>query len=520
MSNRIFGVLLLLLIGVLALLGGRYLLGYMEERNQRTTSDAVHTKGRIRIAMDSWIGYFPLCSTDMQQEMHRSGWLLECVDDKADYHGRMAALDKNEYDLVVATVDSFLLNGKNFDYPGSIIAVLDESKGGDAIVARKDRVANLDSLRSGTDFRVAFTPDSPSHFLLKAAADHFDLPGLLPVRGDLRQETEGSEKALAKLLAGTTDIAVLWEPDVSRALADPAIVKLLGTEETERLVVDILIANRKFIQQQPEVITKLLSTYFQVLKRYRDNPDRLLKEVTTRTGLSTTAAKAMLKGVVWQGLLDNCEQWFGIAAPGVRSEERIRATIDSSVQILINSGDFQVSPIPGNDSYRLLKRSFLEELYSEGLTGFTKPGSTFQRPDGEDGKFTKLDTEAWNNLSEVGTLKLKPIIFRHGSSSLDMLAGVELDLAAEKLSHYPNFRVVIKGHTGTRGDDRQNVLLSQERAESVAEYLRAKHGLDTNRLHAVGLGGSSPLPQKNNESQRSYQQRLLRVELVLVREDL
>ncbi|EKD40220.1 MAG: OmpA/MotB protein, partial [uncultured bacterium] len=147
MNKQFVGVCLLLLIGVLLLISGKYLRSYLHDRQQRTTSDAVHTKGQVRLAVDNWIGYFPLCSAEMKEEMHRAGYLLECVDDKADYQGRMNALAGGEYEFAVATVDSYLLNGKIHDYPGAIVAVLDESKGGDAIVARRDRVANLDAVR-------------------------------------------------------------------------------------------------------------------------------------------------------------------------------------------------------------------------------------------------------------------------------------------------------------------------------------------------------------------------------------
>ncbi|MBU1567420.1 MAG: OmpA family protein [Proteobacteria bacterium] len=520
MNKRLTGFFLLLLIGALLLFGGKYLRSYLSDRNQRVTSDAVHTKGTIRVAVDSWIGYFPLCSSEMKGEMHRVGWLLQCVDDKGDYQGRMAGLAEGKYEMVVATVDSYLLNGKNHDYPGAIVAVLDESKGGDAIVARRDKVANLDAIRTAGDLRVAFTPNSPSHYLLKAAANHFDLPALLPVRSDLRLEMEGSNKALAKLLAGTTDIAVLWEPDVSKALTEKAITKLLGTEETERLIVDILIAGRKFMQRQPEVISQFLAAYFKVLKKFRDDPDLLQREVMAETRLDKDATKAMLKGVVWQSLIDNCEKWFGIAGPGGKAEERIIPTLDSTVEILKESGDFRESPIPGKDNYRLLKRSFLEELYTSGVSGFTKARSGFGSDSSVPPAFSPLDARGWAALTDVGTLKLKPIIFQHGSSELDLLAGLELDSAAEKLTHYPNFRVIIKGHTGTRGDAQENMLLSQRRAEGVAEFLRTRHGIDDNRLHAVGFGGSKPLPQISGESLRAFEQRLLRVEMILVREEM
>ncbi len=520
MNKRLIGFFLLLLIGALLLVGGKYLRAYLSDRNQRVTSDAVHTKGKIRVATDSWIGYFPLCSSEMKSEMHRAGWLLECVDDKGDYQARMAGLAEGKYELVVATVDSYLLNGKSYDYPGAIIAVLDESKGGDAIVARRDKVANLDAIRGAGDLRIAFTPNSPSHYLLKAAANHFDLPALLPIRSDLRLELEGSAKALAKLQAGTTDIAVLWEPDVSKALADKTIVKLLGTEETERLIVDIFIAGRKYLQRQPEAITQLLNSYFKVLKKFREEPDLLLRQVMAETGLDKSAAKTMLQGVVWQSLIDNCEKWFGITGPGGKALEQIIPTIDSTVDILKSSGDFSESPVPGNDSYRLLKRSFLEELYSSEISGFTKGRTAFGQDSTTQMSFPSLTDSSWSALSEVGTLKLKPIIFQHGSADLDMLAENELNTAAEKLSHYPHFRIIVKGHTGIRGDAQENLLLSQRRAEKVTEFLLKRHGIDPNRLHAVGFGGSKPLAMIPGEPLRAYEQRLLRVELILVREEL
>ena len=88
----------------------------------------------------------------------------------------------------------------------------------------------------------------------------------------------------------------------------------------------------------------------------------------------------------------------------------------------------------------------------------------------------------------------------------------------ETLSHYPNFRVVIKGHTGLRGDPEENQLLSQERAESVARYLGVTYNVDSNRLRIVGLGSKLPLPQLPGESERAYSYRLPRVELALVAE--
>lgn len=522
MKKRIIGAFLLILVGAVVLLGGKWLLPVFQEKNQRETSDAARTKGEIHLALDSWIGYFPLRSQAMKQRMHRAGWLLKCEDDQADYGLRMKRLAEGEIDFAVVTVDSYLLKGAKHDYPGAIIMVIDESRGGDAIVAVKERVASLDAVRNDPGLRVAFTPDSPSHHLLKAAADHFNLPALLPVDKRLRIETRGSGEALKKILAGTTDISVLWEPDVSTALSNPGLVKLLGTEDTERLIVDILVVNRKFMQKNPEAVSLLLETYFAVLKRFRDDPQLLQKELVTEEKVSQKAAESMLAGVHWASLTENCEKWFGIAGPGISATEMIASTIDSTANILVNAGDFKESPVPGHDSYRLLKRSFLEDLFLKGITGFNAPKSGNGAGGGNSlqAAFAPLDKKGWSKLREVGTLKVEPIIFRHGSVELDIFAQQKLGRVVERLEHYPHFRVLIKGHTGIRGDRQANLQLSQQRADSVKKYLEKTYHIDNNRLHSVGYGAEKPLARAAGESNRAYEQRLLRVELALVREEM
>lgn len=521
MNKRIIGALLLLSLGVAVLFGVKWLQPRLQERKLRGTSDASATLGTIRLARDSWIGYFPLCSGRTRTLARQSGWNLVCEDDQADLGVRMARLASGEIEMAVATVDSYLLNGAAVDYPGAIVMVIDESLGGDAIVAREQAAKNLDAVRGRDDLRVAYTPQSPSHHLLKATATHFNLNELLPPAGPRRIETQGSAEALKKLLSGTTDVAVLWEPDVSRALRAEGTVKLLGTEDTRRLIVDVLVAGRDFLQKRPEAVEALLSSYFKTLKQYRDQPELLLADVMAETGLDQETAKAMLAGVAWVNLNENCEDWFGIAGPSGQGSEGISLTIESTAAILVGARDFPASPVPDQNPYRLLKRSFLEDLYLKGVSGFQTSGQALGGKNGDPltAPFTAMDPAQWDRLSEVGTLKINPIIFMHGSTELDLLAQAEIDQAVERLRHYPRFRVIVKGHTGTRGDSAENKLLSQQRAEVVAAYLRSRHHVDGNRIRALGFGDERPLKQLEGESYRAYQQRLLRVEVVLVRED-
>ncbi len=522
MKKRVIGAILLLLVGMTAILGLWLWLPRYMDSFQKKTSDAGRTHGKIRLVLDNWIGYFVFRSPEMRKQMHQSGWNLVWEDDGADYAKRMKRLADGEIDFAVATVDSYILNAAKLGFPGIIIMVIDESKGGDAIVARADRIDSLNALKGRADAIVAFAPGSPSHHLAKATAYHFDVPELVPPPGPLLIETKNSEEALKKLLAGKTDVAILWEPDVSRALSHPGIKKIIGTEDTEKLIVDILLVNRQFSKENPQAVKLMLSLYFRVLKKYQDNPQLLREHVEKETGLPAQSIDSMLKGVKWLNLTANCEKWFGIAPPGGHADDGLVRTIQSTSRILVNAGDFASDPIPDEDPYRLTYSAYLEDLFVKGVPGFTSPPpstKTSTPADSMEARFAHLSDDDWNKLREVGTLKVEPIVFRHGTAELDMLGKEVVDRAVELLKHYPNFRVVIRGHTGTRGDPDENTRLSQERAAAVARYMTVTYNVDPNRIKAVGYGGTQPLPKRPGESERSWQYRLPRVETVLVREE-
>lgn len=502
--------LIVVVLGAIGIAAARYLWPMWQEHEQRETSDAKDTKGRITIGVDNWIGYFPLCSGEMKKRMRTAGYVLVCEDDKADYPARMQKLKDGALQFAVATVDAYLLNGAPKGFPGTIVAVIDESKGGDAIVAWKDRVANLDALKRMQAVKVAFTPNSPSEHLLRTMAVHFDVPALRG-KGSWRIEADGSSDALKKLLARQAEVGVVWEPDVTRALENPGIVKLLGTEDTRRLIVDILLVGRAFSAQQPDAVNALLTTYFQVAKEYRENPQRLEKEVAAETKLPAESVKRLLQGVAWASLSDNAQAWLGATS----GADALVDTIQSTSRTLVDAGEFKSHPLPDQDPYRIISRQFISKLYVGAVTGGATAGtSSLER------KFPALSEAGWQALKDVGTLKALPVSFQSGTAELSHEGKLELDRAMETLSHYPNFRVVIKGHTGLRGDPQENQLLSEERAESVARYLGITYNLDPNRLRVVGFGASQPLAKLAGESERAHAYRLPRVELSLVAEQI
>jgi outer membrane protein OmpA-like peptidoglycan-associated protein/ABC-type nitrate/sulfonate/bicarbonate transport system substrate-binding protein len=509
MSGHLKVFVSLLVVGLLLIVGAKFVLPMWQDAEQRSTSDAGAAHGSLTVGVDSWVGYFPLCSPAMSKRMREAGYNLRCDDDAANYARRFERLGNGELQLAVSTVDAYVLNGVKSQYPGAIVAVLDQSKGGDAIVARRSAVANLDALKQKPSLRIAFTPNSPSDHLLKAVGVHFDVPHLKDRKGSWRVVADGSADALKKLQSGDVDVAVLWEPDVSRALADGQFVKLIGSEDTENLIVDVLIASRTLVQEKPEAIAAVLDHYFQTLSQYRNDDALLHEQVRAYAKVDATQVAAMLRGVAWASLNDNGVQWLGVLPASAGGEQRLVDVVNDSTQIMISAGDFDGNPLPDRDAYRITNGQFIAKLFNAGAGGNAGPASAQK-------SFTPLDERAWSALQEVGTLKIEPIGFQRGAASLNEDGEQALARMMDRLRHYPNYRILVKGHTGSGGDADANMELSKLRAQTVASHLLSAYGMDANRLRAVGFGSSLPLPRLANESDRAYDYRLPRVEVVLL----
>jgi outer membrane protein OmpA-like peptidoglycan-associated protein len=496
-----------IVIGMLGMVAYYFIEPKLKKDAQTETSDAAGLKGEINIGVDNWIGYFPLCSPNLRTRMISAGYLLKCNDDKADYTSRFKSLKRGNLQFAVGTLDAYMLNGQELDYPGTIVAVLDESKGGDALVAWEKKISNLDFFKSAENFKIAFTPASPSEFLLKSIGTHFDITALKSKKAPWRVETEGASAALKEFLDNKVDAAVLWEPELSRATANEGVKILLSSADTSGLIVDVLIVAREYSQKNPDVVKILLANYFRTLRYYRDNHDSLVTDVKQFTKLPDAAVTSMLKGVSWQTLSDNTQVWYGLNG----GSEKLTDSIDSVIKTLTETGDFSANPLAGGNSYMLQNRVFVQELSTTGLSGgdaSTTVTTTFK----------PLEDSEWAQLRDVGTLKIRPITFQSGNDVLSDEGISELKEAVESLRHYPNFRIIVKGHSGLRGEAAANKTLSQERGDAVKRYVIDQFGFDSNRIKSIGMGSEQPLARLQGESDREYNYRLPRVELHLVTE--
>lgn len=87
---------------------------------------------------------------------------------------------------------------------------------------------------------------------------------------------------------------------------------------------------------------------------------------------------------------------------------------------------------------------------------------------------------------------LENVFFDLGKSTLRSESFVELDKLYEFLQKNPTIKIEIGGHTDTRGEDSENLSLSNNRAKAVYDYLISK-GIGIARLSFRGYGESQPV---------------------------
>lgn len=114
------------------------------------------------------------------------------------------------------------------------------------------------------------------------------------------------------------------------------------------------------------------------------------------------------------------------------------------------------------------------------------------------------------NEEQRGTVITLPggVLFPSGGKSLSGPARQSLDRVAQALTEQSaESRIVIEGHTDARGSDEKNQQLSQDRAESVRDYLVQK-GVEAQRVSAVGKGETSPIADNDTAEGRATNRRV------------
>lgn len=120
---------------------------------------------------------------------------------------------------------------------------------------------------------------------------------------------------------------------------------------------------------------------------------------------------------------------------------------------------------------------------------------------------TAVDTSGCELKEDI---RLNDVNFKSGTAELDAASRDILDNIASVLKKNQHLSFEVAGHTDNTGNYNYNVQLSQQRAESVRQYL-INQGVAANRLTARGYGPDRPIASNETREGRSQNRRVVLV---------
>jgi outer membrane protein OmpA-like peptidoglycan-associated protein/tetratricopeptide (TPR) repeat protein len=158
--------------------------------------------------------------------------------------------------------------------------------------------------------------------------------------------------------------------------------------------------------------------------------------------------------------------------------------LESGKEVIVSeadklTGEFMVS-LPVNKEY-VLNVSYPGYLFFSENFDMTIPDSAFS---------VHMDVPLVPETSDI-PVELANVFFDFSKSTLRSESYIELNKLYDFLNKNNEINIEISGHTDTRGDDKENLVLSESRAKAVYSYLIEK-GIDSKRLTYKGYGETKP----------------------------
>ena len=105
------------------------------------------------------------------------------------------------------------------------------------------------------------------------------------------------------------------------------------------------------------------------------------------------------------------------------------------------------------------------------------------------------------------------ILFNSGSDQIKPASFGVLKQIADALQQEQDMNLNIIGHTDADGDDENNMMLSEQRAQSVKNILVSQFGINEERLQTEGKGESEPMDNNSTTEGKANNRRVEFVKL-------
>jgi OOP family OmpA-OmpF porin len=124
-----------------------------------------------------------------------------------------------------------------------------------------------------------------------------------------------------------------------------------------------------------------------------------------------------------------------------------------------------------------------------------------------EGAFTADEARVYRQSDDL-VVSLTGITFPVGKSTIEPSSFGLMTKLQEAIKLFPKASLIVEGHTDSDGSDSANLILSQDRADAVKQYLISNMGLDAERISSIGYGETRPVASNQTPEGKARNRRI------------
>jgi len=255
-----------------------------------------------RVGFNAWIGFIAFFIAQQKGFFKDEGLDVQGKSFSAPGDG-LKPLLSGDLDASLTTADSVLTVLDKAPGQLKVVYVIDTSSGADAILAKKD-IADLKSIKG---HKVAATLGQCNQLLLDKALEKAGL-----VEKDIQLVNMNPDDAGAAFAAGKIDVAVTWEPWITKASGSTGHV-VFSSKETPNLILDVVAVSKMAAQKKAAETRSFLKGMNKGYEFLQSHQDEAVAIAAKALEQKPDEIKAMLPKVTLYGPKENPQVMNGPA---------------------------------------------------------------------------------------------------------------------------------------------------------------------------------------------------------------
>jgi outer membrane protein OmpA-like peptidoglycan-associated protein len=382
-------------------------------------------------------------------------------------------------------------NLRNAKLDARAVMIVDNTQGGDAVIARDPQVRAIEDLAGRSVALLQFTP---SHGMLLDAIENSSLTARKKesIRTVFINAEEGTAGVRAAIESSNVDAAVLWDPDLALALRNVKGAHVVySTRTATNLIFDVMVCDSRLLAtaEGQAKVHKFVEGWMEGVDAAKANPDQAVEALVRTEEFFKLLAdkegrpfvKSLFANLVWTGVEDNA-RILGLAG-GPNHYERVYRRFDEIYRkagALANPNSPVIAPQDSFD-YRYIKAMLSRN--KAAAEAAARPQESFTR-------------SALQEVTQTQAIVTKPVVVGFASGAADLSKRAQKTIDQEMVPFIENNGKAyfeVSGNTDSTGSHDINMRLSAARARAVVDYLATQWEFPRERFKITGNGPDRPL---------------------------